>query len=112
MAANLKELNEMDKNVRATFDKMQKKVDKPDCFGKWESSDKCSKCWYHPDCKIVDPKKIQKEKAAAEKAAKKEIAKQKAAAKSPRAQANKKAKAEKALAALSPDQIAKLAKLF
>ena len=46
-------------------------------------------------------KKIPKNKIASKKRAK-----------SPRAQANKKAKAEKLLNALTPDQIAALAKLF
>jgi hypothetical protein len=45
----------MDKETRAEFDRQQAKREQPECFGNWESSAKCSHCWFHPDCKEVKP---------------------------------------------------------
>ena len=57
--AKKKAVKEMDADTRATFDKMQKKIDEPECFGKYnpisdsnpDGNDQCWQCWYHPDCK-------------------------------------------------------------
>ncbi len=44
--------------TKATFVKMQKKIDKPKCYGNHGSvEDQCWQCWYHPDCKLKPKKK-------------------------------------------------------
>ena len=33
------------------FAKMQERLEKPPCFGKWTKCDKCGTCWFWPKCK-------------------------------------------------------------
>ena len=62
MAKKKSEMSDIAKSTmeltKATFAKMQKKIDKPGCFGKHGSiEDECWQCWYHPDCKLKTKKK-------------------------------------------------------
>lgn len=33
------------------FAEMQKRLEKPSCFGEYEKSQKCGTCWFWPKCK-------------------------------------------------------------
>ena len=58
-----------DEITEATFKKMHEKVEKPGCFSGYglEDINKCASCWYHPECKQIDPKKAAERIRAEEK---------------------------------------------